>query len=60
MSLITQTTNITRLNNEMLQFQALLLACHSIAITLKIVNYKKFDVLPQLTGGQKVYTDYQN
>ena len=25
-------------------------------ITLKIVNYKKFDAVPQLTGGQKVYT----
>ena len=43
----------------MLQFQALLLACHQIATTLKIVNYKKFDVVPQMTGGQKVYTDYQ-
>ena len=53
MSLITRTTNRTGLN-EILQFQALLLACHKIAITLKIVNYKKFDVVPKLTGGQKV------
>ena len=47
-----------RLNNKMLQFQALLLACHKlIAITLKNVNYKKLDVVPRLTGGQKVYSD---
>ena len=57
MSPITRTTNRTRLNNEMLQFQALLLAYHQIAIALKIVNYKKFDVVPQLTGRQKVHTD---
>ena len=29
-------------------------------ITLKIVNYKKFDAVPQLTGGQKVYTIKQD
>ena len=59
MSLITRTTNKTRLNNEMLQFQALLFPCQLIGIILKIVNYKKSDVVPQFTEGQKVYTDNQ-
>ena len=55
---VAQTTNRTYLN-EIDQFQALLLPCHQIARAyhiLKIVNYIKFDAVPQLTGGQKVYT----
>ena len=39
-----------------MQFQTLLLACHKIAVTLQILTYKKFDFVPQLTGGQKVCT----
>ena len=29
------------------------LPCHLIASRLKIVNYKKFDDVPQFTGGQE-------
>ena len=37
----------------MSEFQALKLRCHRIAIRLKIVNYRKFYAVPQLTGAQK-------
>ena len=37
----------------MLEFQALKLPYHSIAIRLKIISCKKFDAAPELTGGQK-------
>ena len=37
----------------MLEFHALKLRCHQIAIRLKIVNYKKFYAVPQLTGAKK-------
>ena len=42
-------------NNGMLQFLALQLPYHQIAIRLKIVNHEKFEAVPQLTGGQKPY-----
>ena len=37
----------------MLQFQAGKLRSHQIAIGFKIVNYRKFDDEPQLTGAEK-------
>ena len=55
---------------EMFQFQALFFTPMSLnshycakakrtSRILKIIKYKKFDVVPQLTGGQKIYTDCQ-
>ena len=40
------------INNGMLDFQTFKLPYHLIAIRLKIANYKKFDVVLQLNGGQ--------
>ena len=37
----------------MLQFQALKVQYHKIAIRLKILNYKKFAAVPRLTVGQR-------
>ena len=55
---VTQTTSRTYLK-EIGQFQALLLPCHQIARAYHIFKdckLQKIDAVPQLTGGQKVYT----
>ena len=38
----------------MLEFQALKLRFHRIAVRLNTVNYRKFYAAPQLTGAQKL------
>ena len=42
----------------MLEFQALKLPHHLIAIRFKIANNKKFHAVPQLTGAQKLSSSY--